>query len=98
MLQGKGKRAAYTLEHKVDSGRESLLSDGQSVGYSKQTPANWGRLAAKGKLAGAVFKPVSAEKMEFAQVKAQLARVKMEHDTLKKRQARSVVYGLRQIP
>jgi len=54
------------------------------LGIPKQTLDNWVRLAAKGKLTGAGAKPVSAEQMELAQLRAELARVKMERDILKK--------------
>ena len=42
------------------------------------------RLADKGELQGAGDRPVSAEQMELARLRAQLARVKMERDILKK--------------
>jgi transposase-like protein len=54
------------------------------LGIPKQTLDNWVRLAAKGKLTGAGAKPVSAEQMELARLRAELARVKMERDILKK--------------
>jgi transposase-like protein len=54
------------------------------LGIPKQTLENWVRLAAKGKLTGAGAKPVSAEQMELARLRAELARVKMERDILKK--------------
>ncbi len=53
------------------------------LGIPKQTLENWIRQAAKGKLAGAGAKPVSAEQMELARLRAELARVKMERDILK---------------
>jgi transposase len=89
MIQEKGKRAAYTLEYKVEAVR--LIQGGQAcsvtakvLGIPKQTLENWVRLAAKGKLAGAGAKPVSAEQMELARLRAELARLKMEPDILKK--------------
>ena len=42
------------------------------------------RQSAKGKLVGAGTKPVSPEQMELARLRAELARVKMERDILKK--------------
>jgi len=48
------------------------------------TRENWVRLDGKGKLKGAGDKPVSAEQMELARLRAELARVKMERDILKK--------------
>jgi len=44
----------------------------------------WVRLAEKGELQGAGERPVSAEQMELARLRAELARVKMERDILKK--------------
>lgn len=89
MVQEKVKRAAYTLEYKVEAVR--LIQGGQAcsvtakvLGIPKQTLENWVRFAAKGKLAGACAKPVSAEQMELARLRAELARVKMERDILKK--------------
>jgi transposase-like protein len=49
-----------------------------------QTLDNWVRLSEKGQLQGAGDKPVSAEQMELARLRAQLARVTMERDILKK--------------
>ena len=41
------------------------------------------RLADKGTLQGAGERPVSAEQMELARLRTELARVKMERDILK---------------
>ena len=48
------------------------------LGVPESTLGNWVRLAAQGKFAGAGAKPVSAEQMELARLRAELARVKME--------------------
>jgi transposase-like protein len=89
MTKETGKRASYTLEFKLEAVR--LIQGGQAcsvtakvLGIPKQTLENWLRLAAKGKLTGAGAKPVSAEQMELARLRAELARVKMERDILKK--------------
>ena len=89
MTTGRGKRAAYTLEFKLEAVR--LVQGGQAkvvtakvLGIPVATLGNWARLAAQGKLAGAGAKPVSAEQMELARLRAELARVKMERDILKK--------------
>lgn len=50
------------------------------LGIPKQTLENWVRQTAKGKLTCAGTKPVSAEQMELARLRAELARVKMERD------------------
>jgi len=82
-------RARYTLEFKLEAIR--LVKGGQDVGVTakvlgipKQTLGNWVRLSEKGDLRGAGDKPVSAEQMELARLRAELARVKMERDILKK--------------
>ena len=54
------------------------------LGMPKQTLGKWVRLGEKGELRGAGDKPVSAEQMELARLRAELARVKMERDILKK--------------
>lgn len=88
-MTGKGKRAAYTLEFKLEAVR--LVKTGQAIGVTakilgipKATLGNWVRLSTEGTLAGSGAKPVSAEQMELARLRAELARVKMERDILKK--------------
>jgi transposase-like protein len=82
-------RARYTLEFKLEAVR--LVNAGQEtsvtariLGIPKQTLSNWVRLAAKDELKGAGDRPVNAEQMELARLRAELARVKMERDILKK--------------
>ena len=66
-------------------GGEGSVGDGACAGtVPKQTLSNWVRLAGKGALQGAAERPVSAEQMELARLRAELARVKMERDILKK--------------
>lgn len=63
-----------------------MRGDSQSSGDARsQTLENWVRQAAKGQLTGVGAKPVSAEQMELTRLRAELARVKMERDILKKR-------------
>jgi len=83
------RRARYALEFKLEAVR--LVKAGQEasvtarvLGIPKQTLSNWVRLAEKGELQGAADRPVSAEQMELARLRAELARVKMERDILKK--------------
>jgi transposase len=83
------QRGQYTLEFKLEAVR--LVKGGQEAAVTarvlnvpKQTLSNWVRLAAKGELQGAGDRPVSAEQMELARLRAELARVKMERDILKK--------------
>ena len=82
-------RARYTLEFKLEAVR--LVKAGQEasvtarvLGMPKATLSNWVRASEKGVLQGAGDKPVSAEQMELARLGAELARVKMERDILKK--------------
>jgi len=83
------QRAKYTLEFKLEAVR--LVKAGQEasvtarvLGVPKQSLSNWVRLAEKGALQGAGDKPVSAEQMELARLRAENARLKMERDILKK--------------
>jgi len=89
MSREKGKRAAYTTEFKLEAVR--LVRSGQSESVTakildvpKATLGNWVRLSAKGELTGAGTKPVSAEQMELARLRAENARLRMECDILKK--------------
>lgn len=85
----KTTRARYTLEFKreavrlVDSG-QSKASVAKTLGLVEQTLFNWVKASREGKLTGADSKPVSAEQMEIARLRAELARVKMERDILGK--------------
>ena len=83
------RRAKYTLEFKLEAvrlvkGGQSVAVIGKVLGIPKATLENWVRLHAKGQLKGAGDKPVSPEQMELARLRAELARVKMERDILKK--------------
>ena len=82
---GSKHRARYTLEFKLEAVR--LVKGGQEasvtarvLGVPKQTLSNWVRLTEKGELQGAGERPVSAEQIELARLRAELARVKMERD------------------
>jgi transposase len=82
-------RGKYTLEYKMESVR--LVEGGQAsavtakvLGLPKQTLDNWVRLSKKGQLKGAGDKPISAEQMELARLRAENARLRMERDILKK--------------
>ncbi len=94
MTKEKVKRAAYTLEYILEAvrlvqGGEAKSVTAKVLGVPKQTLDNWLRLAAKGKLTEAGTKPVGAEYMELVRLRAELARVKMERDILKKRRRTS---------
>ena len=82
-------RSQYTLEFKLEAVR--LVRSGQAVavtakvlGVPMQTLWNWVRRSDAGELKGAGDRPVSAEQMEMARLRAELVRVKMERDILKK--------------
>jgi transposase len=80
-------RARYTLEFKIEAVR--MVRNGQSqaaakiLAISTQTLNAWIKADDAGKLNGA-GKQVSAEQMEIARLRAELARVKMERDILGK--------------
>ena len=85
----KPTRARYTLEFKQEAVR--LVEGGQSqalvaknLGVAEQTLFNWVRASRQGSLKGADSTRVSAEQMEIARLRAELARVKMERDILGK--------------
>ena len=86
----KASRARYPFEFKqeavclVENG-QSIASVARSLGVVDQTLFNWFKAHQQGKLTGAHSKaPVSAEQMEISRLSAELARVKMERDTLGK--------------
>ena len=79
----------YTLEFKIEAVR--LVRSGQSVaavsatlGVAVQTLHNWVKAEARGLLKGTAARPVSPEQMEISRLRAELSRVKMERDILKK--------------
>ena len=85
----KATRASYTLEFKQEAVR--LVESGQSqatvaktLGLVEQTLFNWVKASREGGLKGVGSRPVSAEQMEIARLRAELARVKMERDILGK--------------
>ncbi len=85
----KKSRDKYTLEFKMEALR--LIKGGQSVsdtakilGVPKGSLENWMRWGKVGVLAGTKDQVVSPEQMELARLRAELSRVKMERDILKK--------------
>ena len=81
--------ARYTLEFKQEAvrlveGGQRQASVAKSLGLVEQTLFNWVKASRHGRLTGADTKPVSAEQMEIARLRAELARVKMERDILGK--------------
>jgi transposase len=56
----------------------------KGLGVAGQTIDNWVKADVAGRLQGVTDKPFSAEQMEIARLKAELARARMERDILKK--------------
>ncbi len=82
-------RSRYTLEFKQEAVRlvqsgQSMAAVSRSLGLVEQTLFNWVKASREGRLNGVQSKPVSAEQMELSRLRAELARVKMERDILKK--------------
>ena len=85
-----GKRGRYTLEFKLEAVRlvesgQSIAEASRSLGVVEQTLANWVKLGRAGKLKAVVGKAgVTADQMEIARLRAELARVTMERNILGK--------------
>ena len=82
-------RARYTLEFKQEAvrlvgGGQSLSSVARGLGVSAQSIDNWVKADAVGGLKEAKGKPVNADQMEIARLKAELLKMRMERDILKK--------------
>ena len=69
---------------RLAKGGQAVSVTAKILGIPKASLDNGVRLSTKGQLKGAGDKPVSPEKMELARLRAELARVKMERDILKK--------------
>lgn len=83
------KRAKYTLEFLMEAVRLAIGGQAVSVtakvlGIPKASLDNLVKLSAKGQLKGAMNKSISAEQLELACLRAQLACVTIERDILKK--------------
>lgn len=82
-------RARYTLEFKQEAVRlvrcgQLLTSVSRGLGVSAQSIDNWVKADAVGGLKEDKGKPVNADQMEIARLKAELAKMRMERDILKK--------------
>jgi transposase len=83
-------RVAYTLEFKLEAvrrvrGGESGRRVARELGVAEQTLRNWSKEEAAGKLGSAEKgKPVTPEQMEISRLRAEVARLKMEAEILKK--------------
>ena len=84
-----GVRARYTLEFKQEAvrlvrGGEKLSAVARTLGVSAQSLDNWVKAEASGRLRDVRGKALTSEQMEIAWLKAELLRVRMERDILKK--------------
>jgi transposase len=79
----------YTAEFKELAvkrvqGSEGIAKVARELGLVEQTLRNWVKAAKAGRLNLSGAKPVTPEQMELSRVRAELARVKMENEILKK--------------
>jgi transposase len=64
-------------------GGQATFSVARTLGISGQTLHNWVKAEAAGRLREIAGKTVSAEQMEIARLKAELAKARIERDILK---------------
>ena len=90
-MSDKQVRGKYTQEYKLEAVRQvkagkSIAVTAKVLGIPKASLSNWVRLSAKGVLNGAGDKhvAVTAEQMELARLRAEVARLRMERDIAKK--------------
>ena len=90
-MSDKQIRGKFTQEYKLEAVRQvkagqSIAVTAKVLGIPKASLSNWVRLSAKGVLSGAGDKPVAvtAEQMELARLRAEVARLRMERDIAKK--------------
>jgi transposase len=79
----------YTAEFKELAvkrvqGGEGIAKVARELGLVEQTLRNWVKAAKAGKLNPPGTKAVTPEQMELSRVRAELARLKMENEILKK--------------
>ena len=84
-----GVKARYTLEFEREAvrlvhGGEKISVVARTLDVSGQSLDNWVKAEAAGRLRDVRGKAVTAEQMEIARLKAELSRVRMERDILKK--------------
>ena len=83
-------KVAYTLEFKLEAlrrvrGGEPVRRIAREIGIPEQSIRNWIKAQAAGKLGSAENgKPITAEQMEISRLRAELARLKMEMEIVKK--------------
>ena len=83
-------RVAYTLEFKLEAlrrvrGGEAIRGVAREIGVPEQSIRNWVKAQAEGKLGMAENgKPITPEQMEISRLRAEVARLRMETEILKK--------------
>lgn len=83
-------RVAYTLEFKLEAIKrvragESMRKVAREIGVPEQSVRNWSKAHAEGKLGtGSNGKPITPEQMELSRLRAEVARLRMETEILKK--------------
>ena len=82
--------ASYTLEFKLEAlrrvrGGEPVRRVAREIGVPEQSIRNWVKAQAGGKLGMAENgKPITPEQMEISRLRAEVARLKMEMEIVKK--------------
>ena len=83
-------RVAYTLEFKLEAlrrvrGGEAVRAVAREIGVPEQSIRNWVKAQAEGRLGNAENgKPITPEQMEISRLRAEVARLKMEMEIVKK--------------
>ena len=83
-------RVTYTLEFKLEAlrrvrGGEPVRRVAREIGVPEQSIRNWVKAQAGGKLGMAENgKPITPEQMEISRLRAEVARLRMETEILKK--------------
>ena len=83
-------KAAYTLEFKLEAlrrvrGGEAVRGVAREIGVPEQSIRNWVKAQAEGKLGGAdKGRPITPEQMEISRLRAEVARLRIEAEILKK--------------
>lgn len=83
-------KVGYTLEFKLEAlrrvrGGEAVRKVAREIGVPEQSIRNWVKAQAEGKLGVAANgKPITPEQMEISRLRAEVARLRMETEILKK--------------
>lgn len=83
-------KVAYTLEFKLEAlrrvrGGEPVRRVAREIGVPEQSIRNWVKAQTEGKLGAATKgKPITPEQMEIMRLRAEVARLRMEMEIVKK--------------